>query len=147
MWELDLKESWASNNWCFWTVVLEKTLESPLDSKEINQSILKEISPKYLLEGLMLRLKLQYFGHLMEEMTHWKWPWFWERLKAGGEGDDRGWDDWMASPIQWTWVWANPRKWWRTGKPGMLQSMGLQRVGHDLATAQQQQSLSKSDIS
>ena len=65
MWELGYKESWALRNWCFWTVVLEKTLESPLDSKEINQSILKEISPKYSLERLMLRLKLQYFGHLM----------------------------------------------------------------------------------
>ena len=65
MWELDHKESWVQKNWCFWTVVLEKTLESPLDSKEINQSILKEISPEYSLEGLMLTLKLQYFGHLM----------------------------------------------------------------------------------
>ena len=65
MCELDHKESWASKNWCFWAVVLEKTLESPLDCKEINQSILKEISPEYLLEGLMLKLKLQYFGHLM----------------------------------------------------------------------------------
>ena len=63
MWELDYKESWVPKNWCFWTVVLEKTLESPLDSKEIHQSILKEISPEYSLEGLML--KLQYFGHLM----------------------------------------------------------------------------------
>ena len=65
MWELDYKESWAPKNWCFWTVVLEKTLESPLDCKEIKQSILKEISPEYSLEGLMLKLKLQYFGHLM----------------------------------------------------------------------------------
>ena len=67
MWELDYKESWVLKNWCFWTVVLEKTLESPLDSKEINQSILKEISPEYSLEGLMLKLKLQYFGHLMRK--------------------------------------------------------------------------------
>ena len=79
--ELDYKESWAPKNWCFWTVVLEKTLKSPLDWKEI-QSILKEISPEYLLEGLMLRLKLQSFGHLMQELTHWKRPWCWERLKA-----------------------------------------------------------------
>ena len=65
MWELDYKESWALKNWCFWTVVLEKTLESPLDSRRSNQSILKEISPEYSLQGLMLKLKLQYFGHLM----------------------------------------------------------------------------------
>ena len=64
-WELDHKESWAPKNWCFWIVVLEKTLESPLDCKESNQSILKELSPEYSLEGLMLKLKLQYFGHLM----------------------------------------------------------------------------------
>ena len=65
MWELDCEESWAPKNWCFWTVVLEKTLESPLDCKESNQSILKEMSPECSLEGLMLKLKLQYFGHLM----------------------------------------------------------------------------------
>ena len=65
-----------------------------------------------------------------EEPTHWKRLWCWERLKAGGEGDNRGWDGWMASPTQWTWVWANTRRWWRTGKPGMLQSMGSKRVGH-----------------
>ena len=65
IWELDYKESWVLKNWCFWTVVLEKTLESPLNSKELNQSILKEISPKYSLEGLMLKLKLHYLGHLM----------------------------------------------------------------------------------
>ena len=71
----------------------------------------------------MLKLKLQYFGYLMWRKTHWKIPWSWERLKAGGEGDDRGWDDWMASPAQWTWVWVNSGSWWWTGSPGMLQSM------------------------
>ena len=76
-----------------------------------------------------------------EELTHWKRPWFWERLKAGGEGDNRGWDGWMASPIWWTWVWVSSRSWWWTGKPGMLQSMGLQRVRHDWLTEQQQQML------
>ena len=69
-----------------------------------------------------------------EELTHLKRPWWWERLKAGGEGDDRGWDGWMALPIQWTWVWTNSGSWWWTGMPGMLQSMGSQRVGHDWAT-------------
>ena len=69
-----------------------------------------------------------------EELTHWKSPWCWERLKAAGEGDDRGWDGWMALLTQWTWVWANSRSWWWTGKPGVLQSMGLQRVRHDWVT-------------
>ena len=66
-----------------------------------------------------------------EELTHWKRPWCWERLKAGREGDDRGWDGWMASPTQWIWVWVNSRSWWWTGRPGVLQSMGLQRIWHD----------------
>ena len=66
--------------------------------------------------------------------THWKRPWFWERLKVGGEGDDRGWDGWMASLIWWTWVWVGSRSWWWTGKPGLLQSMRLQRVGHGWVT-------------
>ena len=69
-----------------------------------------------------------------EELTHWKRPWCWERLKAGGEGDNRGWDDWMASWTWWTWVWVGSRSWWWTGRPGMLQFMGSQRVGHDWGT-------------
>ena len=69
-----------------------------------------------------------------EELTHLKRPWCWERSKVRGEGDDRGWDGWMASPTQWTWVWVNSRSWWWTGRPGMLQSMRLQRVGHEWAT-------------
>ena len=68
------------------------------------------------------------------ELTHWKRPWCWERLKAGGEGDDRGWDGWMASLSQWTWVWAISGSWWWTGRPGMLQSIGSQKVGHYWAT-------------
>ena len=73
-----------------------------------------------------------------DKPTHWKRPWCWERLKAGGEGGDRGWDGWMASPTRWTWVWANSGRRWRTGKPGVLQSMESQRVRHDWATEQQQ---------
>ena len=69
-----------------------------------------------------------------KEMTPWKRPWCWERLKAVGEGDDRGWDGWMASPTRWTWVWASCRSWWWTGTPGLLQSMGLERVRHDWVT-------------
>ena len=71
-----------------------------------------------------------------EELTHWKRPWCWGRLKAWGEGANRGWDGWMASPTRWTWVWASSGSWWWTGKPGMLQSMGSQRVRHDWATEQ-----------
>ena len=69
-----------------------------------------------------------------EELTHWKRPWCWEWLKTGGEGDDRGWDGWMASLTRWTWVWVNSWSWWWTGKPGMLQSLGSQRVRHDWVT-------------
>ena len=82
------------------------------------------------LEGRILKLKLQYFGHQrFEELTHLKRPWCWERLRAGGEGDDRGWDGWMASPNQWTWVWVNSRSWWWAGRPGVLRFMSSQRVG------------------
>ena len=133
MWELDCEESWAPKN-CFWTVVLEKTLKSPLDCKESNQSILKEISTGCSLEVLMLRLKFQYFGPWCEELTHWKRPWCWERLRAGGEGHDRGWDVWMSSSTWWTWVWVNHGSWWLTGRPGILWFMGSQRVRHNWAT-------------
>ena len=76
-----------------------------------------------------------------EEPTHWKRSWCWQRLKTRREGDNRGWDGWRASLTQQTWVWANSRRWWRTGKPGVLQSMGLQRVGHDWVTEQQREEL------
>ena len=97
-----------------------------------NQSVLKEINPEYSLEEMMLKLKLQYFCHLMWRTDSLERPQCWERLKVGGEEDSRQWDGWMASPTQWTlswaiglWVWANSGKWWRTGKPGVLQSMLL----------------------
>ena len=109
-------------------------LRVPWTARRSNQSILKKIRPEYSLEGLMLKLKLQYFGHLMWRLTHWKRPWCWEGLGAGGEGDDRGWDGWIASLTRWTWVWVNSGSWWWTGKPGMLQFMGSQRVGHDWVT-------------
>ena len=125
MWELDYKESWTPKNWCFWSVVLEKTLESPLDCEEIHHSILKEICPEYSLEGLMLKLKIQYFGHLMQRTDSYEKTLI-QGLKAGGERDDRGWDGWIASPTQWTWAWISSESWWWTGKPGMLQSMGSQ---------------------
>ena len=83
-------------------------------------------------------LKLQSFGHLMEELTNWERPWHWERLKAGGERDDRRWGVWMASPTQWIWIWASSGRWWRTGKPDVLWFIGSQTVGHNWATEQQQ---------
>ena len=115
--------------WCW-----RGLLRVPWPAKRSNQSILKEFNPEYSLEGQMLMLKLQNFGHLTWRADTLEKPWCWERLKAGGEGGDRGWDGWMASVTQWTWVWASSRRWWRSGKPGVLQSMGLQRVGHDWAT-------------
>ena len=115
--------------WCW-----KRFLRVPWTARRVNQSILKEISPEYSLEGLMLKLKLQYFDHWCEELTHWKSPWCWARLKVGREGDDRGWDGWMASLTQCTWVWVNSGSWWWTGRPGMLQSMGSQRVGYCWAT-------------
>ena len=123
MWELDYKENWVPKNWYFWTVVLEKTLESPLDCKKIKPVNYKGNQSEYTLERLMLKLKLQY---LMQRAYSLEKPWCWERLKARGEGDDRGWAGWIASPTQWTWVWASSGRWWRTEKPGMLQSMQLQ---------------------
>ena len=129
MWGLDHKESWAVKNWYFWVLVLEKILETP------NQSVLKEIRPEYSLEGLKLKLKFQYFGHLMQRADSLE---KWERLRVRREGGNRGWDGWMASLTQWTWVWVNSGSWWWTGRPGVLQSMGSQIVGHDLVTQQQQ---------
>ena len=129
--ELDCEESWALKNWCFWTVVLEKALESPLDCKEFQQSILKEISPGISLEGMMLQLKLPYFGHLTWGVDSLEKTWCWEGLGARGKGDDKGWDGWMTSPTRCTWVWVNSGSWWWTGRPSVLWSMGSQRVRHD----------------
>ena len=99
-----------------------------------NQSISKEISLEYSLKGLMLKLKLQHFGQSMRRANSLERHRCWKRLKARGEGNDRGWDGWMASPTQWTWVWASSRRGWRTGKPGLLQFMGSQRVGRNWVT-------------
>ena len=122
----------------FWLWCWRRLLRVPWTARRSNQ-VLREINPENSLEGLMLKLKLQYFGHLMWRVhwTLWKRPWWWERLKAGGEGDDKGWDSWMASLTQWTWVWANSGRYQRTGKPGGLQSTGSKRVRHNLMTEQQ----------
>ena len=106
----------------------------PWTARRSNQYILKEINPGCSLEGLMLKLKLQYLATWCEELTHLKRPWCWEGLRAGEEGDNRGWDGWMVSPTQWTWVWVDSGSWWWTGRPGMLRLMGSQRVGHDWVT-------------
>ena len=125
-WELDHKEVWVLKSWCFWTVVLEKTLESSLDCKEIKPVNPKGYQPWQLLEELMLKLKLQYFGHL-----RWRANSLEKTLKLGKiEGKRRSGQQrmsgWMASPAQRTWVWVNSGKHWRSGKPGVLQFMGLQ---------------------
>ena len=134
-WELDHKESWVLKNCCFWTVVLEKILESPLDYKDI-QPVHPKGNQSWIFIG---RTDVEAEAPILwppdaKSWLIWQRPWCWERLKAGGEGDDRGWDDWMASPTQWTWVWINFRSWWWAERPGMLQSMGSQTVRHDWAT-------------
>ena len=135
MWELDCEESWALRNWYFWTVVLEKTLESPLEYKEIQPVHPKGDQP------------WDFFGRNdAKAETPVLWPPHaksWLNGKdsyagrdcgAGGEGDDRGWDRWMASLTRWTWVWVSSGSWLWTGRPGVLQFTGSQRVGHDWAT-------------
>ena len=134
MWELDYKESWALKNWCFWTVVLEKILESPLDCKEIQSVHPKGNQSGFSLEGLMLKLKLQYFGLLMRRVDSLEKTLILGEIRGRKKEDYRGWDGWMASLTWWTWVWVNSGSCWWTGRPGMLQSIGLQKVGHDWAT-------------
>ena len=121
---IDAFELWCSR----------RLLRVPWTARRSNQSILKEISSEYSLEGLMLKQKLQCLATWCEELVHWKRPWCWERLKPGREGYDRGWDGWMTSPTQWTWVWVNCGSWWWTGRPGVLQSTGSQRVAHEWVT-------------
>ena len=128
--------------WCW-----RRLLRVAWTARRFNKSILKDISPGCSLEGLMIKLKLQYFGHLMWRVDSMEKLWCWEGLGTGGEGDDRGWDGWMASPTQWTWVWVNSRSWWWTGRPGVLQFMGLQRVGHNWVTGLNWTGLNSSQLS
>ena len=123
-WKLDYKESWAPKNRCFWTVVLEKILESHLDSKEIQPVHLKELVLNIHWKDWCWNWNSNTLAIWYEELIHWKRPWCGERLKEGGKGDDRGWDGWMASSIRWTRVWVNSWSWWLTGRPGVLPSMG-----------------------
>ena len=135
-WTIKQVEHWRIDSYELWC--WRRLLRAPWTARRYNQSILKEISPKHSLEGLMLKSFsiLQNSNTLAtwcKELTHWKRPWSWERLKVG-EGDDRGWDVWMASLTRWTWVWVSSGSWWWTGKSGMLQSMRSQRVRHNWAT-------------
>ena len=133
MWELDDKaERWRiyAFELCCW----RRLLRVPWTARRSNQSILKEIHPEYSLEYFSWSWNSNTLATWCEGLTHWKRPWCRERLKEGGEGEITGCDGWMASLTAWTWVWVNSRSWWLTGRPGMLQSMGLQRVGYDWAT-------------
>ena len=129
---------------CFWcTVFLDRGSFSGFHlvfpiikdlTRRSNQSILKELSPEYSLQGLMVKLKLQYLATWCEELSHLKRPWFERKDCRREEKVMTGWDVWMASPTQWIWVWVNSGCWWWSGSTGMLQSTGLQKVGHDWAT-------------
>ena len=114
-WRVDVFELW------FW----RRLLRVPWTTRRSNQSILKKINPEYSLRRLMLKLKLQYFGHLMWRTNSLEKTLMLGKTEGTRRGDDRGWDGWMASPTQRTWIWANSGRWWWTGKPGVLQSMGL----------------------
>ena len=133
-------ESWTINKaerqridyfelWCW-----RRLLRVPWTARRSNQPILKEISPEYSLEGRCWSWNSNTLATWYEELPNWKRPWCWERLKAGGKGDDREWDGWMASWTWWTWVWSSSGSWWWTGNSGMLQSMGLQIVGYNWST-------------
>ena len=129
-WTVKKAESWridAFELWCW-----RRLLRVPWTARRCNQFILK-ISPGCSLEGMMLKLKLQYFGHLMWRADSLEKILMLGGIGAGGKGDDRGWDVWTASPNRWTWVWVNSGSWW-TGRPGVLQFMGSQRVGHNWET-------------
>ena len=135
MWELDYKESWATKNWWFLNCGVGEDSWESLGWQGV------PISPFERRSVLGVHWKdwcWSWSSNILatwcEELTHWKRPWCWKRLRAGGEGNNRGWASWMASLSQWTWVWVNSRSWWLTGRPAVLWFMGLQRVGHDWAT-------------
>ena len=115
--------------WCW-----KRLLRVPWTAGRSNQSILKVVSPKYSFESFSWGWNSNSVATWCKRLTRLKRPWCWERLKVGGEGDDRGWDGWMALLTQWTWVWVNSGSWWWTGRPGVLQSMESQRVRHDWVT-------------
>ena len=131
-WTIKKDEHWRSDS--SELLCWRRLLRVPWTARRSNQSILKEISPEYSLEGLMLKLKLITLATWWEGLSHSKRPWCWKSLKVGGEGDDRGWAGWMPSPTLWTWVWVNSGNWCWTGMPRVLHSMGPQIVRHDWAT-------------
>ena len=130
-WTIKKSDHWRTDDfelWCW-----RRLLRVPWIARRSNQFILKEISPEYSLEGLMLKLKLQYFGHLMQRTYSLEKTLMLGKM-VGGERDGRGWDGWVTSPTWWTWIWVGSGSWWWTGKPGVLWSIGSQRVGHDWVT-------------
>ena len=128
MWELDHKRGWVLKNWCFWTVVLEKTLESL--GQQGHQASQSQRRSTLNIHWQNWCWSCSTLDICCKEPTHWKRPWCWERLRQEQKGATE-WDGWMASSTQWTWVWANSGCWWGTGRPGVLQSFGSQRVGHN----------------
>ena len=135
MWELDYKESWAQKNWCFWTEVLEKTLESPLDCKEI-ESVHPKGNQSWVFTG-RTDVEAETSVLWLPDMKSWligKDPDSGKDWGQEGKGLNRGWDGWMASPTQWTWFWVDSRSWWWTWRPGMLRFMGSLRVPPNWAT-------------
>ena len=138
--ELDHKEDRALKNWCFWTVMLEKMLESSLDCKEIKSVNPKGSQPWIGRTHAEWSLSSNTLATWCEEPTFWKRLWCWERSKANGERGSRGWDSDIASQTQRTWIWATSRKQWRIEEPGVVQSTGSQRAGHDSGTEQQKKS-------
>ena len=131
-WAIKKAQHWridAFELWCW-----RRLLKVPWTARRSNQSILREINPEYSLKGLMLKLKFQYFGHLMPRADSLEEALRLGKLQAKEEEGDRRWDGWMASLTRWTWVWVNSGSWWWTGRPGVLRFMGSQRVGHNWAT-------------
>ena len=128
-WTIKKAECWRID--AFELRCWRRFLRVPWTARRSNQPILKEISPGISLEGMMVKLKLQYFGHLMQRVDSLEKTLMLGGIGAGGEGDNRGWDGWMASLTRWMWIWVNTGSWWWTGRPGVLRFMGLQRVGHD----------------
>ena len=132
MWELDYKESWVPNNWCFWTVVLEKTLERLL--RRSNQSILKENQSWIFIGRTDAEAETPIVCYLMQRIDSFDKALMLGKIEGRRRWGDRGWDGWMASLTRWAWVWVNSGSWWWTGRRGLLQSMGSQKVGHDWVT-------------
>ena len=131
-WSIKKVKHWRTDAFELWCC--RRLLRVPWTARRSNQSILKEISPEYSSEDWCWSWNSNILATWCKELTHLKRPWCWEKLKAGGEGDDRGWDSWMASLTLWTWVWINSGSWWWTGRPGVVQSVGSQRVRHDWVT-------------